>query len=115
VPADWHQYAGDYENQLFDLENDPHERVNLIHDPATAQVAIEMSAALRSICDPEVVNAQAFNDQAAIIEKAGGEQAIRRRGFVTPMPVPDDVRGDFDDGAASAGKIIDPHNQVGTA
>lgn len=101
------EYAGDYASQLFDLKTDPHERRNLILDPEYTTLADAMHQELRSICDPEVVNAQAFSDQAAIIESAGGEEAIRRRGFVTHMPVPDGIHGKFDDGSASAGVIVD--------
>lgn len=102
------EYAGEYESQLFDLETDAQERRDLIHDPSFAALAAEMRLELRVVCDPETVNAQAFSDQAAIIAGAGGEEAIRRRGFVTHMPVPEGILGKFDDGSASAGKIIDP-------
>src|SRR5260370_36282526 len=55
-------YVG-YPPELFDLERDPGETTDLAAEPALAGVLQDCEARLRSICDPEAVNARAFSDQ----------------------------------------------------
>jgi choline-sulfatase len=69
-------YPG-YQSQLYDLQDDPGETRDLGSDPAFASVLGEMMAAMRTIADPDQVNAQAFADQATRIEELGGRDAIR--------------------------------------
>jgi choline-sulfatase len=45
-------------------------------------------AALRRICDPEAVNAEAFADQRRRIAAHGGAQAILGRGDYSYTPAP---------------------------
>ena len=61
---------------LFDLENDPRETNNLAGEAAQAGRLEQLRASLMRILDPEQVNRQAFSDQAKMIEKLGGLEAI---------------------------------------
>ena len=48
-----------------------------------------MEAELRRICDPEAVDAQAFADQAALIERLGGREAALKLGAAGATPAPE--------------------------
>jgi choline-sulfatase len=61
---------------LFDLERDPREMTNLADDSAHASILSGLIAQLCEILDPEEVNRQAFADQAQMIERLGGMDAI---------------------------------------
>lgn len=77
-------------SQLFDLEADPDEHVDLAPDPAFADTLARMDALLRDICDPEAVNERAFADQAAMAEANGGRERIEAESTdipFTPAPV----------------------------
>jgi choline-sulfatase len=75
--------------QLFDMVSDPEELRDLSGDAAHAGVLRGMEARLRAMLDPEAVDAKAKRDQAAMIEKYGGEAVIRakERAAYTPPPV----------------------------
>lgn len=82
-------YVG-YAPQLFDLEADPDELIDLGEVDEYAEVRVDCEAKLRDIVNPEAANQRAFADQAARIEALGGEEAVRRLatfGF-TPVPGP---------------------------
>lgn len=83
----YHYYVG-YAPELFDLENDPEELHDLAGDPAHAGIVAEMEKRLRSICDPEAVDAQAFADQDAMIEGYGGREAALSMGMTGATPPP---------------------------
>ncbi|HKY93921.1 MAG TPA: sulfatase-like hydrolase/transferase [Kiloniellales bacterium] len=79
----------DYAPQLFDLANDPTEARDLAADPAHAATLARLERELRRHLDPEGVNARAFADQAAAIERLGGREALRQVedfGY-TPLPI----------------------------
>ncbi len=80
-------YVG-FPSELFDLEKDPEELTDLASDPGHATVMAEMEAALREIVDPEVADAQAFADQAALIESYGGRDAAAKMGAPGATPPP---------------------------
>jgi choline-sulfatase len=65
--------------QLFDLEADPEELHDLGTDPAHAGLRATLEARLRGILDPEAVDRAAKADQATVIARHGGEEAIRKR------------------------------------
>ncbi|WP_127115194.1 sulfatase-like hydrolase/transferase [Shimia sediminis] len=69
-------YYPGFRPQLFNHETDPNEDVDLAEDPNFANALAECENALRSMLDPEKVNARALEKQAAIIEKLGGYDAI---------------------------------------
>lgn len=77
-----------YEPQLFDLEHDPEELVDLAGDPAHAAVLEECRARLYAICDPAEVDARAKRRQAELLEAAGGREAVIARGDLGFSPPP---------------------------
>ncbi len=64
---------------FYDLQTDPEELVNLAGsgDPDHAAALAACRVAMREIADPEAINAQAFADQAELVERLGGERKIR--------------------------------------
>lgn len=82
-----HHYVG-FPPELFDLTEDPEEMHNLAPEPAMAQTLAMMQAELRAICDPDAVNAQAFADQDALIQRHGGRAAALKLGAPGATPPP---------------------------
>ncbi|MHC4994280.1 MAG: sulfatase-like hydrolase/transferase [Planctomycetota bacterium] len=74
--------------QLFDLRDDPLETTDLADSPEHADVLADLERQLRAICDPEAVDARAKADQAALIERHGGEEAVVARGTFLNSPAP---------------------------
>ena len=74
--------------QLFDTEADPHETNDLGSSPEHAKVIEACEAKLRSVVDPEAVNQMAFADQAALVERHGGREAVLARGDFSYTPAP---------------------------
>ncbi|MBM83289.1 MAG: sulfatase [Planctomycetaceae bacterium] len=74
--------------QLFDLEADPQELVNLAENLDFAETLKELDAKLREICDPEAADKLAKEDQHALIESMGGRDAVFKRGTFVNSPVP---------------------------
>lgn len=75
--------------QLFDLEADPGERVDLGRDPAHLEVVAAWEARLRTRLDPEAVDVRAKARQAELVERFGGEAVVRAGrsiGGYTPAP-----------------------------
>lgn len=86
-------YVG-YSPQLFNLEEDPDELVDLAKDASYAYVLELCEKELRKIVDPEDVNDKALQDQASMIEEHGGREAILTEGFKIPFsPVPQQFIG----------------------
>jgi len=85
----YHHYIG-FSPELFDLQDDPEELVDRAVDPTCAAVLADMERTLRSLCDPEAVDALAKADQRALIEKVGGlaVAATMGPGAETPAPQP---------------------------
>jgi choline-sulfatase len=81
-------YHVGYRPELYDLDSDPGETRDLAERPEMKSVLAECDAALRRICDPEAVNAQAFADQRRVIAENGGAEAIRSRGDYSYTPAP---------------------------
>jgi len=80
-------YVG-FDSELFDLEADPEELVDLGSHPLAQEHLAAMEAALREILDPEAVDAQAFADQAALIESYGGRDQALKLGAPAATPPP---------------------------
>lgn len=83
----YHHYVR-FQPELFDLHTDPEELHDLAGDPAHAEVLRSMESALREICDPEAVDAQAKQDQKAMIDRYGGVEKASRMGSKGATPVP---------------------------
>ena len=69
-------YAGGYPPQLFDLKDDPQEINDLGCDSNFDSQRNALRRSLKKILDPENVNAQAFDDQAKLLERYGGAEAV---------------------------------------
>ena len=74
--------------QIFNLARDPHEMADLSGRADVAEVEAEGARRLAAICDPTVVNARAFADQAARIEALGGAAAVRGKAVFNHTPAP---------------------------
>jgi choline-sulfatase len=72
-------YVG-YPAQLFNLDNDPQELVDLGAAPNHAAVLNHFECELRKIVDPEGVDRRAKAQQAQIVERHGGREAILSKG-----------------------------------
>ena len=70
------------------MEADPDELCDLAEDPAYATVLAELEAELRTLLDPEAVDARAKADQREKIEEFGGREAVLARGTFTNSPAP---------------------------
>jgi choline-sulfatase len=79
-------YHAGFPPQLFDLAADPDE-TNDLAGAEPARVA-RLEAALREILDPEATDARAKADQQAMVERVGGNDAIRKRGAFPFTPPP---------------------------
>jgi choline-sulfatase len=83
----YHHYVR-FAPELFDLEADPEELVDLASDPAHAEVLRDMQRELQRICDPQAVDALAKQDQRAMIESLGGVEVASTLGATGATPAP---------------------------
>ena len=83
----YHYYVG-LPPELFDLENDPEETVDLAEDKSYASVLEMLERELRQHLDPEAVDAKAKADQAELIKKFGGRDKAFRMGAKGATPAP---------------------------
>jgi choline-sulfatase len=80
------EYVGE-RPQLFDLDADPAELVDLARRPDFGGVVAECAARLRQICDPQAVDALAKRDQARRVDEVGGVAAASAHTVAyTPVP-----------------------------
>ena len=77
-----------YPAQLFDLETDPFEQVDLADDPTFAEDLARCHAALLAKLDPDLTHQAALAAQAKRAEELGGAQAIIARGDFGFSPPP---------------------------
>ncbi len=71
-------YVG-HEPQLFNLTEDPDENFDRSRDPTCRAILAECESRLRDMLDPEEVDKRAFADQARVLEKLGGRDAVMQR------------------------------------
>ena len=80
------EYIGEHP-QLFDLDADPAEMVDLSRHTDWLGVVADCAARLRQICDPVAVDALAKLDQARRVEEVGGAEAANDHTVAyTPVP-----------------------------
>jgi len=77
-----------YRPQLFDLESDPEELVDLAGDPMRRATLARLEAELRRFCSPEEVDARAKHRQAELLARYGGREAALARGDLNYTPAP---------------------------
>jgi choline-sulfatase len=77
-----------YPPQLFDLEADPEELVDLARDARFADFVAEGECRLRATLDPEEVDARAKERQRQLLEGFGGRDAALARGDLGFTPAP---------------------------
>jgi choline-sulfatase len=71
-----HYVAYPDQDQLFDLEQDLEELLDLSNDPACKELIAEARQRLFVMLDPEAVDARAKKRQKHLIEIAGGREAV---------------------------------------
>ncbi|MCZ6882798.1 MAG: sulfatase-like hydrolase/transferase [Gammaproteobacteria bacterium] len=75
--ARWkYNYYPGYTPELFDMQEDPNELIDLSKSSAHAGILEECHQQILTLVDPEAANTLAFSDQAAKIEELGGIEAI---------------------------------------
>jgi len=77
-----------YVPQLFDLTSDPEETTDLAGDSRYRDVLLEGERRLRSVLDPEAVDARAKKRQAELLKWYGGREAALARGDLPFSPAP---------------------------
>ncbi|MEL6563329.1 MAG: sulfatase-like hydrolase/transferase [Pseudomonadota bacterium] len=80
-------YVG-FEDELFDLAADPEELNDLAADPAHDAIRAALRAELEAMVDTQAADAQAFADQAALIERHGGLERALTLGAPGATPPP---------------------------
>jgi choline-sulfatase len=80
-------YEG-FKPELFDLENDPEELKDLAGDKFHQDILAELLEMILDHLDPAATDAQAFADQAALIESYGGREAALKLGAPGATPPP---------------------------
>jgi choline-sulfatase len=80
-----------YRPQLFDLENDPEELVDLATDPSHHALLVQLEAELRRFCDPDEVDRRARARQAELLQRFGGREAALARGDLNYTPAPGQI------------------------
>jgi choline-sulfatase len=74
--------------QLFDLERDPDETRDLVTDGSGLDTARRLEAHLRTICEPEAVDARAKADQRTAADFWGGAEKLRNESQILFTPPP---------------------------
>lgn len=73
IKGNWkYNYYVGFEDQLFNLEEDPNEWNNLVEAPQYKKKIQEMKKILFSVCNPENVSKEAFEDQGVRLRKMSG-------------------------------------------
>lgn len=83
----YHEYVG-YPPELFDLENDPGETVNLADEPQYRALVERYAEKLRGMLDPIATDARAKREQAALVASFGGREKALAMGTPGASPVP---------------------------
>ena len=81
-------YPG-YPCQLFNLKDDPQERINLSTNPEYSDILSDLERHLRQIANIEKINEKAFSDQETKIKFHGGRDAILHLDDLAYTPPPE--------------------------
>ena len=81
-------YYPKYPSQLFDLENDPNEILDLGQDPKYFHIIEECHKKLLTVCDPDETDKRAKSRQAENLAANGGREAVIARGDIGFTPAP---------------------------
>ena len=81
-------FAEGYDPQLFNLEEDPYEEIDLARNDDFKNILESFYSSLLEICNPEEVNKRAKREQNEKILKHGGIEAIKGRGDFGYSPAP---------------------------
>jgi choline-sulfatase len=80
-----------FEPELFDLEADPEESINLAARPEYAETVKELDRLLRTIVNPEEEDRRANEAQRLLIESKGGPEQVMAnlptKKLYTPVPI----------------------------
>ena len=79
------RYAGDWPEQLFNVDLDPLEEQDLISSDTNKRA--ELGQLLDTMLDLETANKEAFDSQRAALNTLGGEQALEALGAFNHTPV----------------------------
>jgi choline-sulfatase len=74
--------------QLFDLQADPLETTDLAAEPEQATLLETLRQELGQVVDVAAADTRAKADQAALVEKHGGREAVLERGTFVNSPAP---------------------------
>tara|TARA_A100001037_G_scaffold306860_2_gene357470 strand:+ start:4891 stop:6330 length:1440 start_codon:yes stop_codon:yes gene_type:complete len=80
-------YLG-YSPELFDLELDPEEEENLANEKEYSELVKKFDTLLNDILNPEETDKKAKLDQAALIARLGGKEAILKKKTFAGTPPP---------------------------
>jgi choline-sulfatase len=83
----YHHYVS-FEPELFDMQADPAQTVNLAQQPGFEAVCQQFEALLRKQLDPTATDQRAKADQDRLIERFGGRDAALTLGPKGASPVP---------------------------
>jgi len=78
-----------YDSELYDLDADPDELVNLAQSTAHRGDVATCLDALHSIVDPEATNERAFRSQDQLLERYGGREGVKQAFRFNHTPAPD--------------------------
>ena len=77
-----------FEPELYDLQSDPEELVNLATNNKFKEILKNYKNKLFRIVDPNAINNEALADQARLVEKNGGIEKVLMKGGLSGTPVP---------------------------
>ncbi len=80
-------YVG-YPAQLFDLQVDPEELSDIAALPESMETVRRLHGLLCATCDPEEVDARAKRQQADMLARSGGREAVLAKGDFSFSPAP---------------------------
>jgi len=73
-----YNYYPGYTPELFDMQEDPDELIDLSESSAHTEILISCHEQMLTLVDPEAANKLAFADQADKIEELGGVEAVMK-------------------------------------